>query len=89
MISKAAEVAPPPRPEPVTVVPIAAPAPPPPAPAPVAGPAPADQTPSQYAVPAHIAAARQAPDAVHWIMFGSAAAFLFIVLLAIFFGFRW
>jgi hypothetical protein len=42
-----------------------------------------------YAVPAKIAAARQGPDAMHWIMLGSAAAFLFIVWMAIYFGFRW
>ena len=50
----------------------------------------ASSPPTLVALPAATTpGARQAPDAVHWIMFGSAAAFLFIVLLAIFFGFRW
>jgi hypothetical protein len=95
MISKAAEVAPPRHREPVSVVQVA---PPPP----VAAPAPASAAPtgappqtsdqqgtSPYAVPANIAAARQGPDAMHWIMLGSAAVFLFIVWMAIYFGFRW
>jgi hypothetical protein len=95
MISKAAEVAPPRHREPVSVVQVA----PPPsaivatpaAQAPAAEqPALADQSgQSAYAVPARVAAPRQGPDAMHWIMLGSAAAFLFIVWLAIYFGFRW
>jgi hypothetical protein len=40
------------------------------------------------AVPAK-AAPRSGPDAMHWIMLGSAAVFLFIDWMAIYFGFRW
>jgi ribonuclease E len=95
IVAKAAEATPISRPEPVSIVPVptraaqAAPAaaaqPEPPAPAPDA----ATPAGSPYNVPSHIAAARRSPDAVVWIMFGSAAAFLFIVWLAILVGFRW
>jgi len=93
MVSKAAEVAPPPHTEPVSVVQVVPTAAAAAATAAAAAAASADNAPTAtsepgYSVPAEIAAARQ-PDITHWIMLGSAAAFLFIVWIAIYFGFRW
>ncbi len=98
MVTAAAAVVPPPPPEPVSIVQVPAPVAAPSAPSPEAAAKPSAapatvapdeaNTASPYRVPAHIAAARQAPDPVHWIMFGSAAAFLGIVWIAIFFGLR-
>jgi serine/threonine-protein kinase len=75
-----------PAPEPVTVIAIPEPSRSEPAPASPAGSPAAD--PDYQIPPALIASARQTPDAVHWIMFGSSAAFLGIVLIAIFFSLR-
>jgi hypothetical protein len=91
IVAKAAEVAPLTRPEPVSVVSMpvrtqqAAAAEQ--APAVAASSMPAPGTP--ISVPAHVAASRKSPDAILWIMFGSAAAFLFIIWIAIFAGVRW
>jgi len=88
IVAQAAAVAPPPAVEPVTIVPVPEPVPTAvAAAAPAPQPAPAPEAPINYPIRA-LVAAQQPPDSINWIMFGSSAAFLAIVLLAIFFGMR-